>query len=68
MLQAFQLWITDESLHESNLCLSALEPKYCPDRLELILKGDQVILYYMHILSKCVIYVYVFMCMYYEVI
>lgn len=39
---SFNLWIDNESLHESGVCLSALEPKYCPEWLELVLNGDKV--------------------------
>lgn len=45
LFQAFSTWVDNESLHESNVCLSALQPKYCPEWLELILNGDEVMHY-----------------------
>ncbi|KAG8195033.1 hypothetical protein JTE90_029615 [Oedothorax gibbosus] len=41
MFRAFSLWIDDQSLLSPNLCFSALDPKYCCERLKLILDKDQ---------------------------
>ncbi|XP_071043359.1 ectopic P granules protein 5 homolog [Parasteatoda tepidariorum] len=41
IFKGFSLWLTDLNLHTPNVCYSALDPKYCCERLQLIYNDDK---------------------------